>query len=110
MIDMRMADQDLIDGAGIKGCVLPVAQAEFLQPLEQSCIEQDTRSPDRQKMFRAGYGTSGAVKRESHAITHGILHPVHLPATCLFIESLTTVFPPARSGSIRWASVEGASG
>ena len=64
MIEVRVREDDAIDGVGRHGKGSPVAQAEILEPLEHSAVNQDPPAIHLQQVLGAGDGPGGSEKRQ----------------------------------------------
>ena len=60
MIDMRVGQDDRVNGSRVYRQRLPVAQAQLLVALEQAAIDQDARLACVDQVFRSGDGADAA--------------------------------------------------
>ena len=60
VIDVRVREDDGVDGLGRDRQRRPVAKAKFLQPLEQSAVEQDPLAVNFEEVLGAGHGARGS--------------------------------------------------
>ena len=64
VVQVRMREDDGIDGVGRNGQGGPVAKPQLLEPLEQPAVEQRALSVDLEKVLGAGHGPGGSKKRQ----------------------------------------------
>jgi hypothetical protein len=67
VIDVGVGQQHVVDRAQVEGRRLPVAQAQFLQALEQAAVHEDAALARLQQVAGTGDAACGAVERQSHA-------------------------------------------
>ena len=60
VIDVRVGEDDRIDAAGIDRELGPVLQAQGLQTLEQSAVDEDFAPTELEQVARAGDGARTA--------------------------------------------------
>src|SRR5262245_53179777 len=67
VIDVRMGEDDCINGLRIDGWRFPVSQSQILGPLKQSTIDQDSPIFRLQQKLRSGDCLSRTEERQFHS-------------------------------------------
>ena len=100
VIEVRVRQDDRIDGVGRHGKRLPVPQPELLQSLEESAVDEHAAAAMFEQVFRAGDRARGAEKRQlSHAATISGVLPILSPMAGEPFRPLGVPLPGARRHS-----------
>ena len=78
VVDMRVRQHDCVDGADVKGRILPVALTQILESLKQAAVDQDVAVVIPQHVPGSGDRSRRAVESYIHIFTRLSAGPASL--------------------------------
>ena len=66
MVQVRVSQNDRIQGLQVEGKLLPVAFTQGLEPLEETAVDEDAFGTGLDEVLGAGHGSGGSEKGELH--------------------------------------------